>query len=376
MNYVTPTNYLELVTGYMQLLREKQKEIGKSADKLRNGLNKLDDAKVQVTAMSEDLEIKQDICIKKTKECEELLHVIVQERSKADAAQIAVEADSARIEKEAKETKIISDDATRDLEKAMPALEAALDALEKLDKKSISEVKAYAKPPDMVMKTMCAVMTVMEKTPSWAQAKTELNDTNFLNRIKNFDKDNITNATLRKTEKYTKDPNFTPKLVQNVSAAAGALCQWVHAMKIYAEVYREVEPKRLKLRNAQESLDKKQKELEKANSDLAKIQATVADLNSQYESSNNEKEELTAQAEDMRIKLERAEKLMSGLAGEKGRWEISLGGFDTQQENLYGDCAISAAFMSYAGPFGATYRDTLVSEDCCHTRVLICKLPS
>merc|ERR1719498_2214096 len=228
--------------------------------------------------MSEDLEVKQNICVKKTKECEELLHVIVQERSKADAQQVAVEADSARIEKEAKETKIISDDATRDLEKAMPALEAAMDALDKLDKKSISEVKAYAKPPDMVMKTMCAVMTVMEKTPSWAQAKTELNDTNFLSRIKNFAKDDITNATLRKMEKYTKDPNFTPKLVQNVSAAAGALCQWVHAMKIYAEVYREVEPKRLKLRNAQEALDRKTSELKKAQKDLQKVKDQVAEL--------------------------------------------------------------------------------------------------
>merc|ERR1719326_2895574 len=207
----------------------------------------------------------------------------------ADEQQKQVEADSVRIEKEAKDTKVLADDANRDLEKAMPALDAAMDALEKLDKKSIAEVKAYAKPPDMVMKTMCAVMTVMEKTPSWAQAKTELNDTNFLNRIKNFDKDNITNATLRKMEKNTKDPNFTPKLVQNVSAAAGALCQWVHAMKIYAEVYREVEPKRLKLRNAQESLEKKNLELAKANADL-------------------------------KIKLERAEKLMLGLAGEKGRW--------------------------------------------------------
>lgn len=39
----------------------------------------------------------------------------------------------------AKETKILADDATRDLEKAMPALDAAVDALEKLDKKSIAE---------------------------------------------------------------------------------------------------------------------------------------------------------------------------------------------------------------------------------------------
>lgn len=33
----------------------------------------------------------------------------------------------------------MADDATRDLEKAMPALDAAVDALEKLDKKSIAE---------------------------------------------------------------------------------------------------------------------------------------------------------------------------------------------------------------------------------------------
>merc|ERR1719174_3120842 len=118
---------------------------------------------------------------------------------------------------------------------------------------------------------MCAVMTVMEKTPSWAQAKTELNDVQFLPKIKNFDKDNISNATLKKIEKYTKDPNFTPTAVLKVSTAAGALCQWVHAMKIYAEVYREVEPKRLKLRNAQESLEKKNKELESAQKELAQI---------------------------------------------------------------------------------------------------------
>ena len=40
------------------------------------------------------------------------------------------------------ETKILADDATRDLEKAMPALDAAVDALEKLDKKSIAEARS------------------------------------------------------------------------------------------------------------------------------------------------------------------------------------------------------------------------------------------
>ncbi len=46
------------------------------------------------------------------------------------------------------ETKILADDATRDLEKAMPALDAAVDALEKLDKKSIAEASGLQKGVD------------------------------------------------------------------------------------------------------------------------------------------------------------------------------------------------------------------------------------
>eukprot|EP00929_Paragymnodinium_shiwhaense_P077086 TRINITY_DN3967_c0_g4_i1.p1 TRINITY_DN3967_c0_g4~~TRINITY_DN3967_c0_g4_i1.p1 ORF type:complete len:2593 (+),score=910.05 TRINITY_DN3967_c0_g4_i1:931-7779(+) len=362
INYVTPTNYLELVQGYMKSLADKNKEISSQADKLRNGLSKLDDARVQVKDMSEDLEVRQVECEEKAKACDELLVIITQEGNKAAAQEAQVKADSVRIAKERQDTDIIKSDAERDLEKAMPALEAALDALEKLDKKSVAEIKAYAKPPDMVMKTMCAVMTVMEKPPSWPQAKTELNDVNFLQRIKNFDKDNIKDATLRKMEKYTKDPNFQPKLVMNVSLAAGALCQWVHAMKIYAEVFREVEPKRNKLRNAMEKLETKDRELAKATADLKEVQDKVAKLQEQNDRESAAAAELARVAEEMKLKLERAEKLMTGLAGEKIRWEASLANFDEMIINLFGDCIISSAFMSYAGPFGSSYRTEMVSE--------------
>ena len=53
-------------------------------------------------------------------------------------------------------------------------------------------------------------MTVMDKPPNWAQAKTELNDTAFLPKLKNFDKDNISNNTMKKIDKFVKDPTFTP----------------------------------------------------------------------------------------------------------------------------------------------------------------------
>ena len=84
-----------------------------------------------------------------------------------------------------------------------------------LDKKSIAEVKAYAKPPDAVLKTMSAVMTVLDKKTDWGTAKQELNDVAFLTKIKDFDKDNMTNKTVLKIEKYTKgDPTFTVPFFQ------------------------------------------------------------------------------------------------------------------------------------------------------------------
>jgi len=42
--YVTPTNYIELVKGYSQLLNSKKEEIGNEIDKLAGGLDKLNEA--------------------------------------------------------------------------------------------------------------------------------------------------------------------------------------------------------------------------------------------------------------------------------------------------------------------------------------------
>ena len=49
--YVTPTNYIELLRGYEKILTVKRKEVDNQRNKLRNGLSKLDDAKIQVEKM-------------------------------------------------------------------------------------------------------------------------------------------------------------------------------------------------------------------------------------------------------------------------------------------------------------------------------------
>lgn len=65
-----------------------------------------------------------------------------------------VNAEAEKIGKEAKEANEIATVVQHELDKALPALQAAEDALNVLTKKDISELKAYAKPPALVEMTL------------------------------------------------------------------------------------------------------------------------------------------------------------------------------------------------------------------------------
>jgi len=61
----------------------------------------------------------------------------------------------------------------------------------------------------------------------------------------------------------------------------------------------------------------------------------------------------------LQAKIERGDKLITGLADEKIRWEKSLVSLDEQYYNLVGDAALAASFMSLCGPFPADFREEL-----------------
>ena len=360
-NYVTPTNFLELVKSYRELLTEKMGEIGESRNKLIGGLSKLEEGKVQVEEMSVELEKKKVVVAQAQKDCEELLVVIVSERRSADERKQQVEAQAERISKEEIECKKIADDAEADLGKALPALERAMQEVDKLDKSSISEVKAYASPPPAVEMVLNAVMLLFNLKPDWATAKRKIGEPNFLVQIKSFDKDNVSNKSLAKLSKFTKRADFTAEEVGKKSQAAAVLCTWVLAIELYSQVFREVAPKRLKLKMAMDKLSLAQGQLKAAQEELAEVIAKVEELNNKYQESVGEKNRLRNEAEGLEAKLDRADKLVSGLSGERVRWESSIGGFDVSLRNLVGDALVAAAFLSYAGPFDTAYRNDLVS---------------
>ena len=69
-----------------------------------------------------------------------------------------------------------------------------------------------------------------------------------------------------------------------------------------------------------------------------------------------------AQAERTAAKAALAERLITGLAGEYGRWSESIAAMAAAEGRLPGDALLAAAFVSYAGAFNAPLRAELVAE--------------
>ncbi|XP_077117756.1 dynein axonemal heavy chain 2 [Ranitomeya variabilis] len=360
-NYITPTSYLEVVSRYKRLLNEKRAELGEKASKLRNGLFKIDETREKVEKMSEQLAIARSKVAEFQKQCEEYLVIIVQQRREADEQQKAVTAHSEKIAAEEIKCKALAENAQKDLEEAMPALEEAMRALETLNKMDLTEIKAYGRPPALVETVMQAVMILRGNEPTWAEARRQLGEPNFIKQLIHFDKNNISERVLKKIGQYCALPDFQPEMVGRVSLAAKSMCMWVRAMEMYGRIFRVVEPKRARMNAAMSQLAEKQASLAEAQNKLKEVGERLEQLKMQYDEKLAQKEQLRAEAELMEVKLQRAGTLVTGLAGEKIRWEETVKGLEQDLGFLVGDCLLASAFLSYMGPFLSSYREEILS---------------
>ena len=114
--------------------------------------------------------------------------------------------------------------------------------------------------------------------------------------------------------------NMSEKKVQNASGALVAVRIWVEAMINYYETLKIVNPKKAiaaemggKLAGVQANLNDKRKKVKDINDKLDSLQKQMDELIRQEKA-------LSSEIEDCAKKLIRAEKMITGLEGEKVRW--------------------------------------------------------
>ncbi|KAI8782171.1 dynein heavy chain 12, axonemal, partial [Biomphalaria glabrata] len=376
-NYVTPISYLELINSFKNLLKTKQDETMKAKKRYIVGLQKLAFASSQVATMQTELEKLQPELVLSASETEKMMAIIEKESVAVEETSKKVKVDEAVANEAAAEAKTLKDECETELAEALPALEGALAALNILEPKEISIIKSMKSPPSGVRLVMAAVCVMKGIAPQkindpndpskkindyWTPSKRLLNDLNFLNDLKSFDKDNIPDSVMTIIRKqYLTNPDFDPKTVAKASSAAEGLCKWILAMEIYDRVAKVVAPKKIKLKAAEADLSNLMDTLNKKRAELAAVEKKLEDMTNTLQAMKDKKEQLEYNVDLCGKKLIRAEKLIGGLGGEKTRWTDAAKELQKIYDNLIGDILISAGVIAYLGPFTSSFRDDITT---------------
>ena len=376
-NYVTPTSYLELLATFKTVLKRKREEVGTLRSRLQTGLDKIISTEAVVSKLQAELVAMQPVLVKTQTEVAAMIVQIDKDKASAAETKLVVEGEKASAAVKEAETNAIAADAQADLDKALPALDAATECLKNLKKSDIDEVKALGNPPAMVKYTLMALCIMFSVKPNtvadpdnpgkkmkdyFAPAKLQLlaDAKSLLNSLMTFDKDNIPEAVIKEITPCIENPDFNFAKVNGASKACGGICLWVLAMHTYYGVAKNVEPKRAALAAANAELAVVKARVAKLQAELDAVEAKIHKLEADFKGANDEKERLAQEVALAAARLQRAHKLLGGLGGEKGRWTETVASLNVQYTNLVGDSLLASACIAYLGAFTPDFRRALV----------------
>lgn len=330
-NYTTPKSFLELISLFTKLLLEKVKANQDRRIRLENGLIKLASCSKEVDALQEVLKV-QEVDLKiKNEAADHLIKVVGAENEK-------VSKERAFATKEEKNVRIIEEEVTakakvceEDFRKAQPALIAAQEALNTLNKNNLTELKSFGSPPDAVVSVCAAVLVLfankgkIPKDRSWKACRGIMGNVDkFLNDLVNYDKKHIHPDIIKALQPYINDPEFNPEKIISKSSAAAGLCSWVININKFYDVYLIVEPKERALMEAEQELQEARDKLQALNDRLQELEEVLNKLQMEYDDALDKKQKCQDEADKTAFTIDLANRLIGGLASEKIRWTESV----------------------------------------------------
>lgn len=322
--------------------------------------DKVELLKTKLVLTMENVKIEEE-------ETEKLIVIVNREAEEAEREQAIAQTQEEETNVIAAAAQKKMDEATKQLEAAIPAMEAAEDAVNCLSVKAIQEFSSFNSAPpgtELVTRAVQILKGVTNKKTlvDWtAQQKMMKPPQNFIDGLKAYDKDNITDKMKSdlKTPDLLLNPQFTFEVMTRKSSAAANLANWVINVVKYNDIYVVVEPLKLEAESSKKEADQKAEELREVKEKVAEIVAKVDALKADLNAAEAKKEAVVAQATALQQSLDLANRLVNGLADENVRWQKNVITFQEEKLTMIGNTLISAAFVSYIGPFSFTFRNDL-----------------
>lgn len=122
------------------------------------------------------------------------------------------------------EWSLSQENSTKLLFDQMNSVNANLSAITKVE---ITELLGFKQPPSHAILVSEPVCLLFALKPEWNNFKRLLRDFKLIERLKNFDKDNVSDYVLEKLATYADIPEFKPQFIKKISSISAVLCEWV-----------------------------------------------------------------------------------------------------------------------------------------------------
>lgn len=381
--YTTPKSFLELINLFKSMLSQKEGELIDNKEKYELGVVKLTETGEVVSKLEEELKIFSVEVEAKKKSADAKAEVVEREKTKVQAENDVAEIEAEKCRKIQIEVEAKMKSVQNDLDQALPLVEKAKAALNGLNVGHFRDLKALKNPPADINKTFTACLHLLCKYHPGVpikkngalncegnEWKTSLGlmqqPEKFLEILLAFkaevDADRIPARNFDAIRNTLADERFTPEVIINASPAAAGLCDWIVNITAYYDVVVSVEPKKLAVKEAQETLAAANAKKAQVDELVARLNAELKVLLDEFDRAMTDKNNAIAESERCERKLNLAQRLVNALGSELDRWSQSIVDLGNYLEVIIGDVLLASAFVSYVGPFNKTFRDKIVDD--------------
>ena len=376
----TPSRYFELLTMFVKRLKIRQDKNEELVAKYSGGVEKIISTRSQVEELSHKLDRDIPMLQQKRKEVEVMLKELTVKQAEVEKTQASVKEQSEIAEKEAKEASETNRDAQEKLAAAQPILMAAQEAVDSMDKNSLTNIKQLKVIHPALRATFEAICIIFGRQPRkvegstpgvkeddyWPETITLINDIQFIKKVKNYEVEKISKQTIDKLKKYVgankQERDQKLAAVQSGYQAVANLYLWVCASYDYWHVYQEILPKKIAAEEAAAKQAATEKVLAESREHLRAVEEQLKSLQDKFDEEKAKEQQLSDNVTLTQLRLTRAQKIMSGLSGETKRWGKSAEDLKDDAKYLLGDTLLQVGCLVHLGAFSKSYRNSLIDK--------------
>ena len=364
-NGATPRDLITFLESFKELYASKAGRMEKRVEQFLGGLSKLNDAAETVDSLKEEASVQRVELKRKQTLADESMEKITEALAEASSTRTETEKLKEEMTEAERETLTRKEGIEEELSEIKPILDKAKRAVGKIKAEHLTELRSFKMPPEPVADVLSGVLMLLGiNDVSWVSMKRFLGNRGVKEEILEYNPERITEDIFDRVSNLLrkKRNSFEPTVIAKSSAAAAPFADWVKANLKYSLVLKKLKPLQAELDEATEQLEGAQKRLREYEEKLEELDTEVLELQSNFKQLTRDAEELKIRVQDKEETLQKAEKLIGQLSGERERWQVESKSLTSVMESLPMRILLAAAFLTYLGATTEDIRKRCVED--------------